>query len=149
MLHADYQDMLAARALDALDDTNARLVDEQLAGCNECVAELEAWRDAASLLAHDANLVEPGAEIGKRIMDQVRRNPAARSETGAKVLPMPSRTFGLRRVLPALLKVAAAIAFVAVMAGTFFFWKRGLEFRRGVARLSRGIRSQQSGLARE
>ncbi len=149
MVHADYQDMLATRALDALDDTGARLVDEHLAGCAECVAELEAWRHAASLLAHDANLVESGAEIGKRIMDQVRRNPAARSETGSKVVPMPSRTFGLRRVLPALLKIAAAIAFVALMAGTFFFWKRDLELRREVARLSREIRSQQTEMARE
>src|SRR2546427_737444 len=144
MVHADYQDMLAARALDALDDTDARLVEEHLAGCNECLAELKAWRYAVSLLAHNANLVEPGAEIGKRIMDQVRKNPAARSETGAKVVLMPSRTFGMRRVLPALLKIAAAAAFVALMAGTFFFWKRDLELRREVARLSREIRSQQT-----
>ena len=36
MGHDDYQEMLAGRALDALDDTDLRELEEHLATCAEC-----------------------------------------------------------------------------------------------------------------
>ena len=144
MVHADYKELLIARALDALDDTDAHAVDEHLGTCTECNLELQEWRDTAGLLAHGAALVEPGPEVGKRIMDQVRSGRSARSE----VVQMPRRRTPAR-IWPTLLRIAAAIAFLALMIGTFILWKRDLELRMEVARLYREIHSQQNELARE
>jgi len=149
MVHEDYKELLIARALDALDDTDARVIDEHLGTCAECSAELTEWRDTAGLLAHGAPVVEPGAEVGKRIMDQVSSGRSARSDTGAAVVQMTPRERMPTKIWPNLLRMAAAIAFMALMIGTFILWKRDLELRMEVARLSREIRSQQSELARE
>src|SRR5262249_33575307 len=65
------------------------------------------------------------------------------------IIPMPSRERVPARIWPALLRVAAAIAFVTLIAAAFFFWKRDLELRMEVARLSREIHNQQNELARE
>ena len=149
MAHEDYKEMLIARVLDALDDSDVRVVDEHLATCPECSAELQAWRDTAGLLAHGAALVEPSPIVGKRIMDQVRSGRSERAVGGAEVVPMPGRARAKTNIWPALLRIAAAIAFVALIFGIFVFWKRDLELRMEVARLGREINSQQRELARE
>ncbi|MCA1558266.1 MAG: zf-HC2 domain-containing protein, partial [Acidobacteria bacterium] len=44
--------MLAAHALGALDADEARRVEEHLAHCGECRAELDAWCETANALAY-------------------------------------------------------------------------------------------------
>src|SRR5262245_48298346 len=121
MAHEDYKEMLIARVLDALDDSDVRVVDEHLATCPECSAELQAWRDTAGLLAHGAPLVEPSPIVGKRIMKQVRSGRSERAVGGAEVVPMPARERAKTNIWPTLLRIAAAIAFVALIFGTFVF----------------------------
>ena len=147
MAHEDYQEMLAGRALNALDDADLRELDEHLATCADCRQELAALSDAASLMAYGAPPVEPRAEVGMQIMDQVRSGRAVRAEPLADVIPIQQR----RQMSPGsnLLKLAAAIAFVALMIGLGFMWRRDLGLRREVARLSQEVNTQQRELERE
>ena len=57
--HEEYKEMLAAHALSALEQAEARLLEEHLATCAECQAELEEWRGTATALAHSADRVAP------------------------------------------------------------------------------------------
>lgn len=60
--------MLAAHALDALDAAEARSLEEHLATCAECRAELLHWRETASALAYAAGNVEPAPAVRTRIL---------------------------------------------------------------------------------
>jgi len=134
MVHEDYKEMLAPHALDALDTTDARAFEDHLSGCGECRAELGDWRDTAALLAHAATPATPPDELRARILSAAKQTTAA----SARVVPMP----------PALLKIAAAVAFVALIGGVIWLWRRDVKSRQEIARLTREITTQQRELAR-
>lgn len=147
MTHEDYQELLAGRALDALDDADLRELDQHLAGCPECSAELAEWRDTAALIAYTAAQVEPRAEVGVRIMDQVRSNRAARAETSAQVIEMRQRPAAKQS--SNLLRLAAAIAFVALLIGLALTWKRNADLRSENARISTELEMQRRELVQQ
>jgi anti-sigma-K factor RskA len=142
MVHEDYKEMLAPQALDALDTTDARAFEDHLSGCAECRAELGDWHDAAALLAHAATPTAPSDELRARILSAAKH----RTEASSRVVPMPPRPTS--SLWPALLKIAAAVAFVALIGGVLWLWRRDVTSRREIARLNRELAAQERVLAR-
>ena len=147
MEHQDYQELLALHALNALDASDARSLEQHLAGCNACRAEMIELRDASALLAHAATPVAPRAEVRDQILAKARsEQPARQSDnTLAQVVAMPRRT----RLSPNVLRLAAAVAFVALLVGVIVLWRRDVKSRQEIARLSRQLNAEQRELARD
>jgi anti-sigma-K factor RskA len=148
MEHQEYQELLATHALDALDASEARLLDEHLGTCADCRAEMIELRDAAALLAHAATPAEPGDQVRTRILTSARAESPRRNaaEKLAQVIPLPPR---VNKLWPNLLKLAAAIAFVALLIGVIVLWRRDVRMRQEIAQLSRQVNTQQRELVRD
>lgn len=150
MEHQEYQELLALHALDALDAPERRSLEEHLATCSQCQLELIELRDAAGLLAHATTPASPGDEVRARILNQARAEaqrsqPAA--ETSAPVVAFRPRAAASR--WPNLMRLAAAIAFVALLLGLVVFWRRDVRSRREIAQLSRQLDRQHNELSRD
>jgi len=150
MEHQEYQELLALYALDALDASEARALEAHLNTCAACSAELAGVREAAALLAHASTPVEPRAEVRERILEDARNEspggqPVAR--TFAKMVPLRPSAVATR--WPNVLRLAAALAFVALLIGVIVFWRRDVRSRREMAQLSRQINTQQRELLRD
>jgi anti-sigma-K factor RskA len=135
MSHTDFQDLLAAYAVNAIDPADGRALDQHLETCAECRAELDALRDASGLLAHAATPAAPGNHVRAEILAKIR------SESGrpkANVVTLPQRS-----VWPNLLKLAAAIAFIALLVGAGVLWRRDVRLQQELAQQRQLIAEQQ------
>ncbi len=136
--------MLAAYALGALDLEEARRLEEHLATCTQCRAELVEWRDTTASLALSAEAIEPSPGLRARILESARSIPqdSAQSETkgsgrgraaedgnaGARnvasnVIQMPLDGRRLRAGLK-FGAIAASVAIIALAASLFVLWNR-------------------------
>jgi anti-sigma factor RsiW len=112
MTDAGTHDQLAAYALGALDDAERNAFEEHLADCGECRAELDGFREAASMLAYAVESPPPPASLRDRILDEARRESPAQSV----VVLRPRRALRLTAIAAA---AAAAIAIgLGIWAGT-------------------------------
>jgi anti-sigma-K factor RskA len=151
MDHQEYQELLALHALDALDPAEARALEEHLGTCAQCCDDLSELRDTTGLLAYASTPAEPRNEVRAQILanlrPELREDPSAASQASARVVRLPggSRT----NLWPNLLKLAAAVAFVALLAGVLVLGWRDVQLRREIARLSREANTQQRELARD
>jgi len=150
MNHQELQEQLALHALDALDASEAQAIEAHLGSCAQCRAALIELRDAAALLAHAATPAEPRAELRDRILTSIRNSPnqdlSAPRAAAAPVVSLTDRR--PNRIWPNLLKMAAAIAMVALLIGIIVLWRRDVRLQREIAGLSRQLNSQQRELAR-
>jgi anti-sigma-K factor RskA len=150
MEHQEYQELLALYALDALDASEARALETHLNTCAACSAELAGLREAAALLAHASTPAEPRAQVRERILNDARHEPRGGqpvARTSAKVVSLrPSAGASL---WPNVMRLAAALAFVALLIGVIVFWRRDVRSRREIAQLSRQINTQQRELLRD
>lgn len=149
MAHQEYEELLTLHTLDALDAPDRRELEAHLESCTVCRAELAEMRDAAGLLAH-ASTAEPGAEVRERILNQVRTEARSRqtsAEPSASIVEFKPRVSS--NPWPNLLKLAAAIAFVALLIGVGVLWRRDTQSRQEIARLSQQLNQQNSELSRE
>jgi anti-sigma-K factor RskA len=149
MEHQEYQELLTLHALGALDASDRLKVEDHLQGCSDCRSELIQLRDTTALLAHAAPPAEPSTEVRTRILDEVRREPRrgqTASETSASVVPFRARTE--TSAWRNMLRLAAAIAFVALLIGVIVLWLRDVRTRRELARLSQQLEQQNGELAR-
>jgi len=144
MAHQEYENLLTLRALDALDASERRELDQHLETCPECRGELSELSDSAGLLAHASPLAEPGPEVRARILNQVRNEK--RSKAASEVVPFRVRPAA--SPWPGLLRLAAALAFVALLAGMIVLWQRDVRSRREIARLTQDFNQQKEELAR-
>jgi len=140
MEHAGYSELLAAQAVDALDAAEARAVLAHVESCAECRRELAGLRDAAALLAHAAPLAAPDDDVRARILQAIRGLTES-----PKVLPLPSSSNGW----PNVLRLAAAIAFVALLLGLIVLWRRDAASRRQITEVTRQLNRQQRELQTE
>jgi anti-sigma-K factor RskA len=150
MEHQEYQELLALYALDALDASEARALETHLSTCAICGAELVELREAAALLAHASTPAEPRAEVRERILEGARNTSQGGQPvagTSAKVVPLRPST--IARLWPNVLRLAAAVAFVALLTGVIVFWRRDVRSRREIAQLSHQINTQQHELLRD
>jgi len=150
MEHQDYQQLLIPHSLDALEPSDVHAIEAHLETCAECRAELTALRNDVGLLAHAAKPAEPGPQVRARILDAVRaerqENRDGTAVTG-RVVPMKPRanwnvwTIGLR--------LAAGVAFVALLIEIVVLWRHEVKLRQDVAQLERQLNTQQHELARD
>jgi anti-sigma-K factor RskA len=150
MEHQDYQQLLVPHSLDALEVSEARELEAHLETCAECRAELVALRDGAALLAYAAEPAAPRPEVQARILESVRAERTGNRSAAVlthKVTPLRPRanwnfwTMGLR--------VAAAVAFVALLIGLVVLWRREVKLQQEVAQLNRQLNTQQHELVRD
>ena len=150
MGHQEYEELLTLEALDALDAPDRRKLEQHLESCSVCRTELAEMRDAAGLLAHASSAAEPRAEVRERILNQVRseaRNRQSTDERSPSVIEF--RPHVSSSAWPNLLRLAAAIAFVALLIGIGVLWRRDTQSRQEIARLSHQLNQQNSDLNRE
>ena len=146
MEHHDYQELLALYALDALDASDARALEVHLAGCDACRAEMIELRDASGLLAHAATPIAPRAEVRDQILVKARREqPERQADKAPPVVAMPRRP----QLWPNVLRLAAAVAFVALLVGVIVLWRRDVRMRQEIAQLSRQLNTQKHELVRD
>lgn len=143
--HDEEKEMLAAHALGALDEVEARSVEEHLATCAECRAELEEWRATAGALAYSVKPAEPPPQLRSRILESVRVSEAAtapkiagktkREVSSSNVIAMPRRWRDRGQTLGA---IAASLAAIALAASLFLAW-RLYTTRAELARYQRAV----------
>ena len=150
MEHQEYQELLALHALDALDASEVRVLEEHVGTCADCRAEIIELRDAAALLAHAATPAEPRAEVRNRILASVSARSERASQPSApsaQVVPLQPRA--KRNIWTIGLRLAAAIAFVALLVGVIVLWRRDVRMRQEIAQLSRQVNTQQHEMVRD
>jgi hypothetical protein len=108
-MSSDLHELVAAYALDALDDDERERFERHLAECERCSEQLPELQEAAGALAYAAEGPEPPAALRGRILD------AARAEPRGKVIAFPKS----RWTLPAVGSVAAIAAVVAIGLGVW------------------------------
>ena len=67
--HTAIEELLGVYALDAVDEDERRLVEQHLADCSQCLAEVEEHRRVAALLAGEA--VQPPSRVWNRIISEI------------------------------------------------------------------------------
>jgi len=147
MEHQEYQELLVLHSLDALDVSEARSLEDHLNTCPECRAELIQLRDAAGLLAHAATPAEPRPEVRQRILDRVAAERQPARATSARVVPLQPRAE--RNLWTMGLRLAAGIAFIALLVGLIVLWRRDVKMSQEIAQLSRQVNTQQHELVRD
>lgn len=107
-------DLLAAYALDALDDEEREIFERHLADCEECSEQLALLREPVAALAYAAEGPAPPEALRGRIIE------SARGEPRAAVIKLRRRSWPLAAVGG----VAAAAACLAIGLG---FWANSLS----------------------
>jgi len=149
MDHQEYKELLDLSALGVLDETQESSLEQHVAACAECRSELVELRDAAGLLAHAATPLAPSHELRGRILAAAGADPRTQKpglDTSRVVSIASRRPANLWRTL---LKIAAGIAFVALAIGLIVIWRRDVNSRREIARLTHEMTLQQHQLNRE
>jgi len=113
-MSSDPHDLLAAYALDALDDDERERFERHLLDCAECTEQLALLREPVAALAYAAEGPVPRKELRDRIIE------GARAEPRAAVIKLPRRNWALG----AAAAVAAAAACLAVGLG---IWAHSLS----------------------
>jgi anti-sigma-K factor RskA len=144
--HTHPLDDLAAYALDALDDAERRAVDDHLAGCAVCRAELAGHHEALAALASD-EAPPPSlwrriaADIGAPDLAEPTPRPADRPTDDRSVVPFrapdrvdrPAHAAGRSRRDPRsrrsrwMTAAASAVAVAAAVVAVFGFATRGSD----------------------
>jgi anti-sigma-K factor RskA len=109
--HEARRDELAAYLLGALEPGEAAALEQHLAGCEECRAELDWLRPAVQVLPESVERVEPSPELRARLMDDVWADARGGSRWAGT-----TRAGAGGRWRPALLRPVAGLAAVLVIA---------------------------------
>jgi anti-sigma-K factor RskA len=107
MEHTEIHELTAAYALDALEPEQRAEFEEHLLRCAECRETVSLFHETAAALAYGADAPAPPAALGRRIMEQARRERP-------NVVPLRPRW-----VLPATATVAAVAACAAIALGVW------------------------------
>jgi anti-sigma-K factor RskA len=150
MEHQEYQDLLFPYSLEALDVSGARALEVHLVECAECRTELAELRDASALLAYGAAPAEPGPEVRSGILAAVRAEPGKQEPRAAAAAPViPLRPRAERNLWTIGLRLAAGLAFIALLIGLAVLWRRDARMRQELAQVSHQLSNQQHELTRD
>ena len=97
-------ELAAGYALDALDDDERTAFEQHLAECEQCAADVRAFRETAAMLAYGAEGPEPQPVLRERLLEEARRERPHQSV----VVLRPRRALRLTAIAAAA-AVAAAI----------------------------------------
>jgi anti-sigma factor RsiW len=128
MTHAEIEELLGAYALDAVDPDEARAVEEHLASCPRCRAEVAAHREVAAMLGNAGGEAPEG--LWERIaggldadvaelppLGSVRGGPQHGGPDGARRGPESPGRVGSAWRRPLALSLGAVAAALAVVVG--------------------------------
>jgi anti-sigma-K factor RskA len=155
MVHENYNEMLAPYALSTLDREDTRALEEHLPGCLDCRREIDEWNATVAALALTAAPVEPSPRVKAQILESIRAERSApgsaseeRREEMPTVIPFPERqhVWNSTQRFGAL---AAGLALVALLIGTFVLWKQNRSAQAEIARLSAERAAAQQELNRQ
>jgi anti-sigma-K factor RskA len=157
MKHEDYQELLTANALSALDAADARVLAMHLESCADCRSQAEEWEKTAAMLAFDADSLEPSPQVRENIIAAIRsdssQNAANQRATAdserAHVIPFarPARTG--RSSFSSYAAIAAMIAVVGLAISLLLLWQQKRANDAQVARLSTDVSEMQAELQRQ
>ena len=151
MTHENYKELLAASALKALDDPDARILNTHLESCADCRAEIIEWEETAALLALDAKPLEPSAQVRQRILASVgaeslvsnrvgsiasasRSTVAPQVESNVRLFKLPTRNVWAS--LGSFGAIAATVVFVAVSIALVVLWQKNRAMQSELVRLT-------------
>lgn len=129
MVHADFKDMVPARALSALDAEEARALDDHLDECAECRRELRDWEETAAAMAISTNPVEPSPKVREQLLTEIRKD----LET-PEMIPFRSAQRNLWTSFGSLGAMAAVVLVTALIVGLIVLWR---EYRSAQEELAR------------
>jgi anti-sigma-K factor RskA len=146
----DYQELLTAKALTALDAEGNRLLDAHLRSCANCRLEMGQWEETAAFLALEAAPLEPSPQVRERILASVRAEGRAKlTRNGAEATPDPNVVPRDSNVLAferpprnvwssfgSFGAIAAILVFAALIISLLMLWQQNQAIRAEVARLS-------------
>lgn len=123
MEHQEIKDLLALAALDRLEGDEAQAVSEHLrAGCDECEAELRAYREVAASLVLALEPAGSDARIMRRLDERLASSGASSSRL--RIVPVRSGLTGWR-----IATGITAAAFIAVSAFAIVLVNRATRSR--------------------
>ena len=160
MTHENYKELLAAKALSALDAADARALNTHLESCADCQSEIVELEDAAGLLAFAAEPLEPAASIRERILTSVRAEDRAQRLISDRVSPEVSRdlanvlTFerpprNVWASLGSFGALAATVTFVGLIIALLVLWQQNRTMQNELAQLKAGMKQAQAQLDRQ
>jgi len=145
MTHEDYKELLAAKALSALDAADARLLATHLESCADCQSEMVELADTAALLASQAQPLEPSTKVRERILASVRaevqaappsdRVSADISQRDGNVIAFERPARNIWSSLGSFGALAATLAFVAMIIALAVMWQKNRSMQSELARL--------------
>ena len=147
MAHEEYQELMTAQALSALDAAEADRLERHLESCPECRASMEEWRKTSAWLAMDAPLREPSREVRSRILKAIKSEPQEPTKK-AKVVQMSERRDN-RSTPQRWGAIAAALLILALGISLFLVWRENRRVKNELAQLSKQIQESQREAARE
>lgn len=126
-------ELAAGYALNALDAPERELFEAHLRECEQCSAEVLAFRETAAMLAYAGDAPAPPPELRERVLDEARRV----QPTQSVVVLRPRRALRLVAV------AAAAAAAVAIGLG---IWAATLSNSLGAERSARAADAQAAAI---
>ena len=106
---------LPAYALGSLDESEAKMVAQHLAGCHICRSELQAFQEVAGQIALTAPQAELAGDLKPRLMERIHGLNQARAR--------PKKWHFPERLVP--LVAIASLVLIAILAvSNLFLWQR-------------------------
>lgn len=143
MVHEDYKEMIPARALSALEEAEARALNEHLENCSECRKELAEWEATAATLAVVADPAEPSPKVRERILAEIRNDGSA-----AEVIPFRSTSRNIWKSFGSLGAMAAVVLVTALIVGLVVLWRQNRAAQANLAAVSAQLEAGQKDLER-
>jgi anti-sigma-K factor RskA len=150
MTHENYKELLAAKALTALDADDARALSAHLESCVDCLSEMNEFENAAALLALDTRPLEPSEKVRERILASVRAesltanrvasaDSISQQQNEPNLLPFIRPRGNARARLGSFgpfAYIAATLVFVALIIALVSMWQKNRNMQNELARLT-------------
>jgi anti-sigma-K factor RskA len=138
MVHEEYSEMIAARALGALDEGEVRALEAHLETCSDCLSAMDEFQDAAALLAFEAKPMEPSSQVRTRLLDAIKASDSVSTDhqkniSSGSVVQMPARPARVWTPAQTWGAIAAGLAIVALAVSLFVVWRQNQSLRQQIA----------------
>lgn len=121
--HSDFEEMVAAYAVGALDADDRRAFEAHLTSCRQCATELAALRKVTTGLAMSVEPVAPPADLKARTIARATGQPQAHRETtGQPAAPPPVSIVHVQEKRGSWAWLAAAAAIVIAVGAGVYAW---------------------------
>jgi hypothetical protein len=155
MVHEEYKELLAARAMLLLDSSDDAVLNEHLSQCSACSTELKELEQTSALLSYTAPPMEPSSDLRERILNEIRSTSRTsttvegRRNQESHVLPFAPPRKNVWSSIGSLGAIAAAILFVGLLVWVVLLWRENRAAKNQLASLEEQIKVTQDQLAKE